>query len=83
MPYVHPLCSPTKRYTNPTQLNCFIKSFAGDSCYNIADIACHCKKAANLIAHVQPCVQSTCITLPHTLSAPTPKILLLHVRRLR
>ncbi|CAO2650506.1 Nn.00g017980.m01.CDS01 [Neocucurbitaria sp. VM-36] len=41
-------------------LNCFITPLSSDGCSALTDFACHCKKGAELLAQVQPCVQGAC-----------------------
>lgn len=43
-------------------LSCFIGPLTSDGCQNLTDFACHCKKGDQLLAKVQPCVQSSCST---------------------
>merc|ERR1711963_909685 len=41
-------------------LNCFVGPLASDGCSSLTDFACHCKKGAQLLSQVQPCVQGAC-----------------------
>ncbi|OAG22266.1 CFEM-domain-containing protein [Alternaria alternata] len=41
-------------------LNCFVGPLTSDGCSSLTDFACHCKKGAQLLSQVQPCVQGAC-----------------------
>ncbi|KAJ4314818.1 hypothetical protein N0V94_006259 [Neodidymelliopsis sp. IMI 364377] len=41
-------------------LTCFLTPLGSDGCADLTDFACHCKKGAELLAQVQPCVQKAC-----------------------
>ncbi|KAI4947578.1 hypothetical protein J4E91_006398 [Alternaria rosae] len=41
-------------------LQCFLAPLQSDGCSSLTDFECHCKKGAELLGQVQPCVQGAC-----------------------
>ncbi|KAI4625120.1 uncharacterized protein J4E87_004966 [Alternaria ethzedia] len=41
-------------------LQCFLAPLQSDGCSSLTDFECHCKKGAELLGKVQPCVQGAC-----------------------